>query len=193
MGLPSNYTGNCLNGYGCGVAITFTNKTLQYLDPGFTLGVVCKAKLASNPAPSGATPPLPPATATAGVKVSSTVRMGMSRSTCRELRDSANANAQFSRGLNGRIVTAWNKVFLRPAQQITLGDVQSNVAYACDEVIRRRSLFQSGSSDTSTATSTSTVSAPNDVTASEASSSQASFNSEAATSISTSSFAATYG
>ncbi len=46
----TTYKGNCLNGYGCSIALTWTanNGTggLQYVDAGLPLGVLCKAFLA---------------------------------------------------------------------------------------------------------------------------------------------------
>ena len=59
----TTYTGNCLNGYGCGVGLTWTAQGLQYVDEGFPLGVLCKAYLTPLPPspPSTTPPPLPPA------------------------------------------------------------------------------------------------------------------------------------
>ena len=54
----TTYTGNCLNGYGCGVGLTWTAQGLQYVDEGFPLGVLCKAYLTPLP-PSATPPPLP--------------------------------------------------------------------------------------------------------------------------------------
>jgi hypothetical protein len=72
MGLASGYQagGLCDAGFGCAAALIGTGEALTWLDPGASLGFVCKAALASpSPPPQPPLPPAPPAVAYASVAV----------------------------------------------------------------------------------------------------------------------------
>ncbi|GAX72631.1 hypothetical protein CEUSTIGMA_g87.t1 [Chlamydomonas eustigma] len=207
----STYFGNCLSGYGCGVALTYTAQGLQYVDAGFPLGVLCKAYLATASPPPPILPPAsplptsntaPPAATTTRIPgevyqtLPMTVALTISATGCNNAQQYP---APFEYGFDDATAYAWNMTMNNtPSLYAGLPNGSSPYMMTGDTVVTsfnptcassgRRSLFQSSSIALGA-----NANLPNGFTAAMATSATAQFQSNAKSSYTSGQFASNYG
>lgn len=182
----------CTRGLGCAVAFT-PSATLQYVDPGFYAGVICKQELPPSPAPSGngTLPTTPRNPGDTYVSVPLNVTLSLTQAGCQAiLAGLANFKGLFS----NVSATNWNSA--NPTIIILSGDVPVNdVIITCSRRRLSRSLMSSRMlrQSSSSALVAATMNMPNGVSLDTVNGGLSRFLATASSAYTSGAFASAYG